>query len=52
MSQEAGYAIMGRMALFNQKWDDAIEAYNNVIGKVSSFKYLEMVLIMKPISEI
>ena len=30
MSQEAGYAIMGRMALFNQKWDDAIEAYNNV----------------------
>lgn len=38
MSQEAGYAIMGRMALFNQKWDDAIEAYNNVIGKVSLFK--------------
>jgi hypothetical protein len=38
MSQEAGYAIMGRMALFNQKWDDAIEAYNNVIGKVTLFK--------------
>lgn len=26
------------MALFNQRWDDAIEAYNNVIGKVSLFK--------------
>lgn len=38
MSREAGYAIMGRMALFNEKWDDAISAYDNVIGKVELFK--------------
>lgn len=38
MTREAGYAIMGRMALFNQKWDDAIEAYDQVIGKVQLFK--------------
>ncbi len=38
MSQEAGYAIMGRIALFNQRWDEAIAAYKNVIGKVQLFK--------------
>ncbi|WP_300792251.1 RagB/SusD family nutrient uptake outer membrane protein [uncultured Bacteroides sp.] len=38
MSKEAAYAIMGRIALFDARWDDAIEAYNNVIGKVSLFK--------------
>ncbi len=38
MTREAGYAIMGRMALFNEKWDDAIAAYDNVIGKVQLFK--------------
>lgn len=38
MTQEAAYAIMGRIALFNQQWDDAISAYRNVVGKVSLFK--------------
>lgn len=38
MSREAAYAIMGRVALFNQRWDDAISAYGNVIGKVQLFK--------------
>lgn len=38
MTREAGYAIMGRMALYNQKWDTAIDAYNQIIGKVSLFK--------------
>lgn len=38
MTREAGYAIMGRMALFNKRWDDAIAAYDNVIGKVKLFK--------------
>ena len=38
MSQEAGYAIMGRIALFNQRWDEAITAYKNVVGKVQLFK--------------
>ena len=38
MSQEAAYAIMGRIALFDKRWDDAIDAYNHVIGKVSLFK--------------
>lgn len=38
MCREAGYAILGRIALFNQKWDEAISAYDQVIGKVSLFK--------------
>lgn len=38
MTREAAYAIMGRIALFNQKWDTAISAYNQVIGKVQLFK--------------
>lgn len=38
MTQEAGYAILGRIALYNKMWDKAIEAYDNVIGKVSLFK--------------
>lgn len=38
VSQEAGYAIMGRIALFNQRWDEAITAYKNVVGKVQLFK--------------
>lgn len=37
LTQEAGYAIMGRMALFTKHYDDAIEAYNKVIGKYSLF---------------
>lgn len=38
MTREAGYAILGRIALFNQRWADAIAAYEQVIGKVSLFK--------------
>ena len=38
LHREAGYAILGRIALFNQRWDDAISAYSNVIGKVELFK--------------
>lgn len=38
LTREAAYAILGRIALFNGLWDDAIEAYGNVIGKVSLFK--------------
>lgn len=38
LTQEAAYAIMGRIALYNQRWDDAITAYKNVIGKVKLFK--------------
>lgn len=38
MCREAGYAILGRIALFNERWDDAISAYEQVIGKVSLFK--------------
>ena len=38
MTREAGYAILGRMALYNERWDDAIEAYRQVIGKVQLFK--------------
>ena len=38
LTREAGYAIMGRMALFNQRWDEAIAAYDQVIGKASLFK--------------
>ena len=48
MSQEAGYAIMGRIALFNQRWDEAITAYKNVVGKVQLFKRVTE-LIMLPI---
>lgn len=38
MSQEAGYAIMGRIALYTEMWTEAIEAYNKVYGKVELFK--------------
>lgn len=38
MTREAGYAILGRIALFNQRWEDAIDAYKQVIGKASLFK--------------
>lgn len=38
MTREAGYAIMGRIALYTERWSDAIEAYNNVYGKVQLFK--------------
>ena len=38
MTKEAAYAILGRIALFNQHWDEAISAYKNVIGKVELFK--------------
>lgn len=38
LTQEAAYAIMGRIALFNGDWDTAIEAYNHVIGKYQLFK--------------
>ena len=37
MSQEAGYAIMGRLALYDQRWKDAVKAYENVIGKATLF---------------
>lgn len=39
MSQEAGYAILGRVALFAGRWQDAIDAYSKVEGKYSLFKY-------------
>ena len=48
MSQEAGYAIMGRIALFNQRWDEAITAYKNVVGKVQLLSRVTE-LIMLPI---
>lgn len=38
MTQEAAYAIMGRLALYNARWDEAIKAYDHIIGKVSLFK--------------
>lgn len=38
MTREAGYAIMGRLALYNREWDTAINAYQQVIGKASLFK--------------
>lgn len=38
LTQEAGYAIMGRLALFTKHYDEAIDAYNHVIGKYSLFK--------------
>ncbi|NDV60456.1 RagB/SusD family nutrient uptake outer membrane protein [Bacteroides sp. 519] len=38
MSQEAAYAIMGRIALFDQRWEKAIAAYGKVVGKVQLFK--------------
>lgn len=37
MTREAAYAIMGRLALFDGRWTDAVEAYNHVIGKVKLF---------------
>lgn len=38
MTREAAYAILGRIALFNRKWDVAIDAYQQVVGKVSLFR--------------
>ncbi|MGL5317079.1 MAG: RagB/SusD family nutrient uptake outer membrane protein [Bacteroidales bacterium] len=38
LTQEAAYAIMGRIALFNQNWEEAIFAYGKVINKVQLFK--------------
>lgn len=38
MTKEAGYAIMGRIALFTENYDEAIFAYDQVIGKVKLFK--------------
>ncbi len=38
MTREAAYAIMGRIALFDQRWDKAVEAYQQVVGKVQLFK--------------
>lgn len=37
LTQEAAYAIMGRMALFTKHYDEAIEAYQKVIGKYSLY---------------
>jgi len=39
LSQEAGYAILGRVALFAGRWQDAIDAYSKVEGKYSLYKY-------------
>lgn len=38
MSREAGYAILGRVALFAGRYDEAIAAYGKVYGKVSLHK--------------
>lgn len=38
ITREAAYSLLGRIALYNKMWDEAIAAYNNVIGKVSLFK--------------
>lgn len=38
LHREAAYAIMGRIALYDQRWEEAIFAYNNVIGKIQLFK--------------
>lgn len=38
LTQEGAYAIMGRLALFTKHYDEAIEAYNHVIGKYSLFR--------------
>lgn len=38
MSREAAYAILGRVALFAGRYDDAIDAYKQVYGKATLFK--------------
>lgn len=38
MSQETGYAILGRLALFAGRWQDACDAYAKVYGKYQLFK--------------
>ncbi len=38
LTQEAAYAIMGRLALFTKHYDEAIDAYKHVIGKYSLFR--------------
>lgn len=37
LSREGGYAILGRLALFNKKYDEAIDAYSKVYGKYRLF---------------
>lgn len=37
LSQEGGYAILGRLALFAGRWQDAIDAYSKVEGKYTLF---------------
>lgn len=31
LTRGAGYAILGRLALYNEKWDEAISAYREVM---------------------
>ncbi|MCM1066177.1 MAG: RagB/SusD family nutrient uptake outer membrane protein [Muribaculaceae bacterium] len=38
LSREGGYAILGRIALFDKRYDEAIEAYKQVYGKYTLFK--------------
>lgn len=44
MTRGAGYAILGRLALYNEKWDDAINAYREVmkLGYSLHPKYSEL----------
>ena len=37
LSREGGYAILGRIALFAGRWDDAIDAYSKVYGRYTLF---------------
>ena len=39
MTQEAANAILGRIALFAGKWQEAVDAYKKVYGTVSLFTY-------------
>lgn len=39
MTREAAYAILGRIALFTQNWQEAVDAYKKVYGKASLFTY-------------
>ena len=38
ITREAAYSVLGRLALYNKRWTEAMDAYRNVIGKVSLFK--------------
>lgn len=44
LTRGAGYAILGRLALYNEKWDDAINAYREVmkLGYSLHPKYSEL----------